>query len=262
MELQDSTFEIQNTAVLAFPDTTRVAGYRAALGLWTHLTAPGEPTTTTSTHYASPASQTLTAPASPLPPAPSSDHPTLLFSTPSLLPTATFCFVTGLPAAEYVADLADQLVSVLEAHGVRRLVVPAAVNLVGMRDAEHLWTWGAAPGGVSARGALEEGVRVDDAFLSAVCNMAEVAEMEVVALVHGDKRPSGSSGRQRTTFGSEYVDQWDAQVVGALANAVAAVVPGMPMASASAAAAAAVQAEVTRTCHDVDSSAKGLAVYA
>ncbi|KAJ1724989.1 hypothetical protein LPJ53_000778 [Coemansia erecta] len=263
MELQDPTFEIQKTVVLAFADTTRVAGYRAALSLWTQLASSGE-CTSTSLHYASPAKLTLTPhteDALSLAPASASTQLTITLATAARLPLVTFCFVNGLPAAEYVADLADQLVSVLEARGVDRLVVPAAVNLVGLRDSEHLWTWGAGEVAeeVGARRVPEGGVRTDDAFLAAVCGLAEVAEIGVAALVHGDKRPSGSSGRLRTTFGREYADEWDAQVVGALAAAVAAAVPGMPAACNSAGA---VQAEVTRTCHDVESSAKGLAVYA
>ncbi|KAJ1825562.1 hypothetical protein LPJ73_009232, partial [Coemansia sp. RSA 2703] len=211
--------------------------------------------------YASPAAITLALPDD-LQPS-TTDTLTTVLHTSAALSTVTFCFVQGLPAAERVAHMADRLVEVLLARGVQRLVVPAAVNLVGTRDSEHLWVWRTeTAAGVEipadARKVPGSGVPTDDAFLSAVCALAEVAGLEVVALVHGDKRPAGTSGRRRTAYGGECADEGDKLVVGALAGALAEVVPGLP----PVVSADAVQMEVTRTCHDVDSSAKGLAVYA
>ncbi|KAJ2493286.1 hypothetical protein IWW37_000749 [Coemansia sp. RSA 2050] len=255
MELGDSRHKFGSTVVLAYPDTTRLAGYRAALGLWTRLSSAGTKQMCTS-YFNKGAEQAVKAQDAPEVDCAgdSKDGVCVVFCTPAALPEVTFCFVNGLPAQEHIPALIDGILGVLESHGsVQRLIVPAAANVSGIREADRLWVRSASvlvPGIPQ----IPEGAQTSDVALSALDNLSSVSGIkDVVLLVHGDKRPSGSGYRQTVTFGSEYVDDTDRAVVSALSSGLALV--------AGVADTASVLQPVTRTRLNVDAAAKALPAF-
>ncbi|KAJ2827787.1 hypothetical protein FBU31_003079 [Coemansia sp. 'formosensis'] len=256
MELSDSSYKFGSTVVLAYPDATRLAGYRAALGLWTQLSSSSAKRMCTS-YFLKDAEQAIKPQGlSEIDCADASKTGVcVVFGTTAALPDVTFCFVNGLPAQEHIPALVDGILGVLEAQGgVQRLIVPAAANVSGIRVADSLWvrsTGGLAVPGVSQ---IPEGAQTNDVVLSALDNLGSVSAIEeVVLLVHGDKRPSGSGYRQTVTFGSEYVDETDLAVVNALSSALAVV--------AGVTDTVALLPPVTRTRLNIDAAAKALPAF-
>ncbi|KAJ2706585.1 hypothetical protein FB645_001460 [Coemansia sp. IMI 203386] len=268
MKLRDSSFAFQDAAVVAFPDTTRLAGYRAALGLWSSLVASNShPITTTVATFDS--EPEIVAESQQLAGADTQDAQTgvnVVFASTEAEPRLTFCFVNGLPEQKRVAEFADRLVGLLEERGVKRLVVAAAANVSGVRDDDQLWVHMSqrSLGGQLAQSLAgiqrlpAGGVDTNDVFLSALSNLADVSGIDDVGvLVHGDKRPSGSTNRQRSTFGGDHADDSDGVVVGALTRALATACGG----ATDVAVASALETEATRVCLDIESAAKGLSAF-
>ncbi|KAJ2686131.1 hypothetical protein IWW39_003823 [Coemansia spiralis] len=256
MELSDSTYKFGSTVVLAYPDTTRLAGYRAALGLWTQLSSTGTSQMCTS-YFNKSAEQAIKA--QDVSEVDCTDGSRdggvrIVFGTSTALPAVTFCFINGLPAQEHIPALIDGILGILETHGsVQRLVVPAAANVSGIREADRLWVRSASAL-VPGVPLLPEGAQTSDVALSALDNLSSVSGIkDVVLLVHGDKRPSGSGYRQTVTFGSEYVDDTDSAVVSALSSGLALVVGVADTASVS--------PPVTRTRLNIDVAAKALPAF-
>ncbi|KAJ2819143.1 hypothetical protein GGI24_004878 [Coemansia furcata] len=263
MELSDSTYKFGSTVVLAYPDATRLAGYRVALGLWTQLSSSGAKRMCTS-YFLKDAEQAIKSQGiSEIDCADASKTGVrVLFGTSATLPDVTFCFVNGLPAQEHIPALVDGILGVLEAQGgVQRLIVPAAANVSGIRVADSLWV--RSTGGLVVPGVpqipegvpqIPEGAQTNDVVLSALDNLGSVSAIkDVVLLVHGDKRPSGSGYRQTVTFGSEYVDETDLAVVNALSSALAVV--------AGVTDTVALLPPVTRTRLNIDAAAKALPAF-
>ncbi|KAJ2746941.1 hypothetical protein GGI20_000928 [Coemansia sp. BCRC 34301] len=258
----DSEFKFGKTVVLAYPDATRLAGYRAALGLWKQLST--ESKQTCSTYFdCNDAEQVVNAQSEPEIDSfdINSSGVSIVFGTPAALSEVTFCFINGLPAPEHIPALADRVLGLLESHGkVQRLVVPAAANVSGMPDPDRLWLRTTASQlAVAGAHKTPDGAQTNDVFLSALDAMGSVSGInEIALLVHGDKRPSGSGYRQTVTFGKEYVDGTDKAVVDALLGALA---------SAAGVAGTATQmlplavVDATRTRLDIDAAAKALPAF-
>ncbi|KAJ1996642.1 hypothetical protein H4R26_006119 [Coemansia thaxteri] len=266
MQLSDCNYKFGGTVVLAYPDVTRLAGYRAAVGLWIHLLTRGGSSNICTAKFDSVAAVEETVQALGAPELNSTSE-FVVFGTPASLPQVTFCFVNGMPAAEHVPVLVDQIVGVLEAHGVERLVVPAAADIGGIRESDRLWAVHSTGSGLLQQQQqrlasmeiqpLPEGAYTNDVFLSTLDNIGSVSGIkDVCILVHGDKRPSGSGYRQTVTFGSEFIDESDASLVLYLGNALAAV------AASGAVGEPPVRAElVTRTRLNADSIARALPAF-
>ncbi|KAJ2062366.1 hypothetical protein GGI17_002484 [Coemansia sp. S146] len=256
MELSDSSYKFGSTVVLAYPDATRLAGYRAALGLWTQLSSTGTNQMCTSYFHKDAEQAVKTQGLSEIDCADASkDGVCVVFGTPAALPGVTFCFVNGLPAQEHIPALVDGILSILESHGsVQRLIVPAAANVSGIRAADRLWVRSASELATPGIPQIPEDAQTNDVVLSALDNIGSVSGIkDVVLLVHGDKRPSGSGYRQTVTFGSEYVDDADRVVVNALSSALALV--------AGVTDTATLLQPVTRTRLNIDAAAKALPAF-
>ncbi|KAJ2783719.1 hypothetical protein H4R18_001557 [Coemansia javaensis] len=242
MELSDPSFRLGATAVLAYPDDTRLGGYRAALALWTALArgAGGSDSGSGCTaEFGSAAVETLQPQgvAGVDVPEAGAGVPVVLARPPGRA-DLTFCFVSGLPAAAHVPALVDRLVGLFEAQGVERVVVPAAANVAGAGgdgdgdgDGDGLWALFPAAGGGQLQAALADvpraaaAAQTTDAFLSAVATIAAVSAIgEVALLVHADRRPGTSGFRERVEFGAEFADDGDAAIVQALAQRLGAAV--------------------------------------
>ncbi|KAJ2451968.1 hypothetical protein GGF42_004131 [Coemansia sp. RSA 2424] len=265
MELGDPSFKFGSTVVLAYPDATRLAGYRAVLGLWQQLSSDSKQTCTGyfSTNDAEQVLHTQSIPEIDSFDINSSGV-SVVFGTPTaaIASELTFCFVNGLPSTEHIPALIDGILGLLESHGnVQRLVVPAAANVSGTRESDRLWmcsTGGGQNMAVAGAREIPEGALTNDVFLSALGNLAPVSGIkEVALLVHGDKRPSGSGYRQAVVFGREYVDEADAAVVNALGSALA-LVAGV---ADTAAQLLPLAVDVTRTRLDIDAAAKVLPAF-
>ncbi|KAJ1902858.1 hypothetical protein GGI09_002721 [Coemansia sp. S100] len=255
MELSDSSYKFGSTVVLAYPDATRLAGYRAALGLWTQVSSTGTSQICTS-YFNKDAEQVVRPPGtSEIDCADASKSGVcVVFGTPAGLPGVTFCFVNGLPAQEHVPALVDGILGILESRGVQRLIVPAAANVSGIRTADCLWVRGSSGLATPAMPQIPEGAQTNDVVLSALDTIGSVSGIkEVVLLVHGDKRPSGSGYRQTVAFGSEYVDDTDRSVVNELSSALVLV--------AGVANTATMLQPVTRTRLNIDAAAKALPAF-
>ncbi|KAJ2857242.1 hypothetical protein J3B02_001129 [Coemansia erecta] len=282
MKLNDSSFEFQENAVVAFPDTTRLAGYRAALGLWSYLDASSnnsishkisiatfeckpEEVIESQQQFAEDSAQGISTSGQ--------DQPTgisvVFASAQAAEPRITFCFVNGLPEQKRVPEFVDSLIGLLERNGVKRVVTAAAANVAGVKDSDDQ-LWAHLPqrsvGGQLAQSLSDVqrlpagGVDTNDVFLSAFSNLVEVSSIaEVGVLLHGDKRPSGSTNRQRSTFGGgNCADDSDGRVVGALSEALAAAFGCAP---GDAVSAGALDTEVSRIRLDIESAAKGLSAF-
>ncbi|KAI8321850.1 hypothetical protein GQ54DRAFT_289048 [Martensiomyces pterosporus] len=227
MQLSVPPFKFGSTVVLAYPDTTRLAGYRAALGLWGSLagnTGGSEIVrgsfNTTPEEIVQPGVSALSTESDK-----EATEVPVVFGTAAAASDLTFCFVSGLPSQELIPSLVGELVDLFEANGVSRVVAPAAVNLSNIRDSDRLWVHVSTSPKGGVQTALPGGAQTNDAFLSALDNIASVSGIsEASLLVHGDKRPSGSGYRQNVVFGSEYVDESDSRVVWALAESLATAV--------------------------------------
>ncbi|KAJ1899315.1 hypothetical protein LPJ66_002187 [Kickxella alabastrina] len=280
MDLDKSSFKIGSTVILAYPDVTRLAGYRAALGLWDQLTATNtEPAVTSTVCFESKVEEILQAhdfeeidtPASAATTATGANNETdavnIVFANAQSNLDLTFCFVNGLPEQKRVPELVDSLIGLLEKHSVKTLVIPAAVNLAGIKVDDKLWAYYPSElpiGCVELEKRLSgvqklpgQGAQTNDVFLSVLSNLVSVSGIsEAVVLVHGDKRPSGSAYRQKATFGSDYVDESDSSVVKALSALLATAVG-----AAEPTGEHAVEVEVTRMRLDVESAALGLPAF-
>ncbi|KAJ2724191.1 hypothetical protein GGI07_002145 [Coemansia sp. Benny D115] len=279
--LSDTAFKFGTTVVLAYPDATRLAGYRAALGLWQHLSSGGNSAQSTTASFEAKVDEVLESSdlgGLALPVASGQEQKAtsigILLTTPQSTPDLSFCFVTGAPEQSRIPELADTLLGLFETHGVSRLIVAAAANLSGVRNDEQLWAQYPVGSSGEGSGAFSDvfsslsrleapGVKTSDAFLSVLSNLLPVSGLsDAVLLVHGDKRPAGSSSRQRIVFGSDYADEGDAAVVEALAGALAVAVQTQDTDAAAAAAKSnALDVEVLRMRLDVDSAAKGLPAF-
>ncbi|KAJ2453053.1 hypothetical protein EV183_002482 [Coemansia sp. RSA 2336] len=236
MELYDSDFRLGRTVVLAYPDDTRLAGYRAGLGLWTALAGSGY----SKTHgdFAAPVAlvtqpQDIPAITAPLD---KDDEDTLkrvhiALATPSSCPELTFVMVNGLPKPEHVPELVDQLIGLFEKHGVESVVVPAAANISNLTtfDSPYVQLPASLSGTLQRRLAAVSPLPADactnDAFLSAFSNIIAVSGIgDAALLLLPDKRPSGSGFRQSVVFGEDFADEGDEQVVQALAQLLVAAV--------------------------------------
>ncbi|KAJ1793112.1 hypothetical protein LPJ59_004761, partial [Coemansia sp. RSA 2399] len=141
----------------------------------------------------------------------------VLLSTPTSTPGVTFCFVNGLPAQERVPELVDCVLSFLEENGVEQVVVPAAADLTGVKNSDRLWvrTFGSEGLQTDTESTLElpSDANTSDVFLSALDTILCVSQFKSTRLlVHGDKRPIGSSYREKVVFGQDYVDEADTSV--------------------------------------------------
>ncbi|KAJ1964651.1 hypothetical protein GGI12_001285 [Dipsacomyces acuminosporus] len=266
MKLSVPSFKFGSTVVLAYPDLTRLAGYRAALELWTALAADAGSSIATASFDAKP--QETVQPGVPALGGESGGDAagiSIVLGTPvSAAPDLTFCLVNGLPKQEEIPLLVDDLVSMFEANNVSRVIAAAAVNLSGIKDSDRMWvrlsasaTSAATSPGLADVPMLPSGAHTNDAFLSALDNIASMSGIgEAILIVHGDKRPSGSAYRQRVAFGSEFVDDGDSALVQALGEALA-VAAGV----GSIASKLPPNVEATRIRLDVDSAAKGLSTF-
>ncbi|KAJ1863595.1 hypothetical protein LPJ78_003920 [Coemansia sp. RSA 989] len=236
MELYDSDFGLGRTVVLAYPDDTRLAGYRAALGLWTALAGSGY----SKTHGGFDAPVALVAQSQDIPavtvPFDKGDEDTLkrvhiVVATPSSCPDLTFVIVNGLPKLEHVPELVNQLVCLFEKHSVEHVVVPAAANISNLKafDSAYVQLPASLSGTLQRRLAAVSQLPADacsnDAFLSAFSNIIAVSSIgDAALLLFPDKRPSGSGFRQNVVFGEDFADEGDEQVVQALTQLLAAAV--------------------------------------
>ncbi|KAJ2765085.1 hypothetical protein IWQ56_004240 [Coemansia nantahalensis] len=236
MELNDASFTLGATVILAYPDDTRVAGYRAALALWAALADDADSMCTAASGLAAvEVLQPLGELGLGALGTGGGDVP-VAFANPARRPGLTFCFVSGLPAAARAPELADRLLGLFEKHGVQRVVVPAAANVSeGGAGRTRLWSLFPALAGGGPSGALADaladvarlpaGAQTNDAFLSALSTIAAVAAVgDVGLLIHDDRRPGTSGYRERVVFGAEFADDDDAVVVGELARRLAAAV--------------------------------------
>ncbi|KAJ2751876.1 hypothetical protein H4S06_004050 [Coemansia sp. BCRC 34490] len=236
MQLTNPSFKFASTVVLAYPDTTRLAGYRAALYLLNALTPEhglNDNDQCKCSVNVKPKELVCSTPDIDLQ-AESSEEISVLFSTPTSSPSLTFCFVNGLPAQEKISELVDSVLSLLEESGVERIVVPVAADLVGVKDSDRLWirtfdlpedTGGAENMKTKAShmgNELPSDANTNDAFLSTLDTILCVSGFKHSSiLIHGDKRPVGSGYREKVVFGQEYADETDSNVAGALQSALA-----------------------------------------
>ncbi|KAJ2847104.1 hypothetical protein IWW36_004018 [Coemansia brasiliensis] len=236
MELYDSGFRLGRTVVLAYPDDTRLGGYRTVLGLWAALAGSSH----CKTHgvFDAPVAQ-VTQPQD-IPsitvPFDKNDEDTLkrvhiTLATPSGHSDLTFAIVNGLPKPERIPELVDQLISLFEKHGVERVVVPAAANISKLKtfDSPYVQLPVSLSNTLQRRLAaipqLPADACTNDVFLSAFSNMVAVSDIgDAALLLFPDKRPSGSGFRQNVVFGEDFVDEADEQVVQALAQLLSAAV--------------------------------------
>ncbi|KAJ1731241.1 hypothetical protein LPJ61_002625 [Coemansia biformis] len=275
MELSAPSFKLGATVVLAYPDDTRLAGYRAALALWTALAACGQAAGTHSTCAAAFGSratvvvQPLGVPGIGGPDvgdaADAASDVSVVFANLREHPGLTFCFVNGLPAPAHVPELVDHLVGLLEKQGVERVVAPAAANVsIAGEGGDGLWAlFPASPGRplldtLADVPELPAGALTNDAFLSALGTIAAVAAVGTVGLlIHGDRRPGTSGYRERVVFGAEFADDGDAAIVGTLARRLAAAVDVAEAAGAS----LPTGVEVVRVRLDADAAGKGRDIF-
>ncbi|KAJ2343219.1 hypothetical protein GGF43_005751 [Coemansia sp. RSA 2618] len=270
MELGDSDFKLGSTVVLAYPDDTRLGGYRAALELWTLLGGSDAHNSncTRTVNFDAKATEIVQPQGVPPISVPfdrndgdTSRQVPIIFATAPTRPGLSLCLVSGLPACERIPELADSLISLLEKQGVERVVVPAAANVTGVKDGDRLWVEFPASTNkhlqsrLTKLARLPSGAQTNDVFLSTFSNIAAVSGIgEVVLLVHSDKRSGGSGYRQSVVFGEEYVDAGDTSVVAALVQALA-------MAVSVDGAASVAQVKVVRERLDVESAGTGLQVF-
>lgn len=210
MKLSDPAFKLASTVVLAYPDDTRLGGYRTALALYNQLSKANSSSSSShgQTSFDSTPKETIGEPVN----SDSDELTTVPLALHTLAESnVSFCFVNGLPSQEHIPRLVDQLIQLLEAHQVQRLIVPAAANLSGNKE---------------SKGQLlfinPQQAQTTDVVLSVLANVAAMsAIVDVRLLVYGDKRPAGSGYRQKVVFGSEYADEDDRAVVGALGGQLA-----------------------------------------
>ncbi|KAJ1949483.1 hypothetical protein FBU59_001124 [Linderina macrospora] len=212
MHFTAPTAQFGKTVVLAYPDTTRLGGYRAALGLWRSL--GGDDSTLTKGQIDAAPEETVETQVS----ATDSEHIGVLIGTPPVPNNgATFVFVNGLPAAEHIPVFVDTLLAQFEASDVEKVVVVSSANLSGVKGggSERLF----ALTGLQGLPEISAGACTGDAMLSALDTLGRVSSLEMVVAVHGDKRPA--------EFGSEFADEDDGRVVAVLGGVLAkAVAPG------------------------------------
>ncbi|KAJ2576471.1 hypothetical protein GGH19_002131 [Coemansia sp. RSA 1807] len=269
MKLSNSKFKLGTTVVLAYPDDTRLGGYRATLELW-KLLAGGDAhssSTCTASFDALAAEVVQPQDVSPISvafdrnDAETSKQVSIVLATPVSHPELSFCLVSGLPAPERIPELVDSLISLLEEHGVKRIVVSAAANITGVKDRDRVWVEFPASANkhiqsrLTTLACIPSTAQTSDVFLSALSNIAAMSGIgETVLLVHGDKRPAGSAYRQSAVFGEDYADSDDADIVSALVRALAMAVGVDNTASA-------VPVKAVRERLDVDAASKGLQVF-
>ncbi|KAJ1667291.1 hypothetical protein IW140_001748 [Coemansia sp. RSA 1813] len=237
MQLSNPSFKFGSTAVLAYPDTTRLAGYRSALLLLKSLTAEHGLNDSDQCKFSvgvKPTELAIPTPGNNRIADTYEEIPVFL-STPSSAPSVTFCFVNGVPAQERVPELVDCIVSFLEEYGVEQVVVPAAADLTGVKGSDRLWVraFGTASDEDSSADSKKTGetgctfelpsnANTNDIFLSALGTILCVSEFKCSKLlVYSDKRPIGSGYREKVVFGQEFVDETDTSVVGVLHHALA-----------------------------------------
>ncbi|KAI9505567.1 hypothetical protein BX070DRAFT_220320 [Coemansia spiralis] len=236
MQLSNPSFKFGSTAVLAYPDTTRLAGYRSALALLKALSVKHGTNSNDQCKCsisAKPAELVLQ-------PSDSSnvckiqEEISLMLVTPTAKPDLTFCFINGLPAQEKIPELVDSIIDMLETNGVKRIVSPAAADLTGIKNGDRLWIRSIGSNATDGdkgkqqvatehASELPDGANTNDVFLSALDTILCVSGIaEAALLIHGDKRPAGSGYRQKVVFGSEYVDKDDISIVDNLKQALSA----------------------------------------
>ncbi|KAJ2660161.1 hypothetical protein IWW48_003108 [Coemansia sp. RSA 1200] len=236
MQLTNPSFKFASTVVLAYPDATRLAGYRAALYLLNALTPAhglNDNDQCKCSVNVKPKEFVCSTPDIDRQ-AETGEEVSVLFSTPTSSPSLTFCFVNGLPTQEKIPELVDSVLSLLEESGVERIVVLAAADLVGLKDSDRLWTRtfdlpedtsGAEnmQSKASRNGnELPSDATTNDVFLSTLDTILCVSGFKHSSiLIHGDKRPVGSGYREKVMFGQEYADETDSSVLGALQSALA-----------------------------------------
>ncbi|KAJ2081520.1 hypothetical protein H4R24_002293 [Coemansia sp. RSA 988] len=275
MKLSDASFRIGRTVVLAYPDITRAAGFRAALALWIKLAGkdPADSTVCTASFCSQPSEILLPRNI----PGISSfyqrskdvsaDEILVVFATPRSHPELTFCFVSGLPATEHIPKLVDDLITLLEQQNVKSLVVPVAADVSYAEKESRLWvqypTPSIVPGKLQSQLAelkhLPKGATTADTFLSVLSSIMSASRISDAALlIHVDKRPAGSRYQQNVVFGAEYADESDIDIVRTLAQTLSA-------ATATASTACATDdlpsAETERVRLDVDQLSKALGVF-
>ncbi|KAJ2161304.1 hypothetical protein GGF46_001565 [Coemansia sp. RSA 552] len=251
MQFNGPSAELGHTVILAYPDDTRLAGYRAGLELWRRLDGSSSGAAAGSVHQCSIGAKSVqvvqpqNVPQIAVPfdreDEDAGSKVPVVFATPSAHSELSFCFVSGLPAPEHVPELVDCIITYLEKHGVQRLLIPAAANISGTKGDDQLWVELHMSSAEQSKHLLADIPRIpvsaqtSDVVLSAVSNIGAMSAIDQVALlVHADKRPSGSGYRQTVGFGAEYVDESDTGIVDALVQALslgvgavdAAAVPG------------------------------------
>ncbi|KAJ1856100.1 hypothetical protein GGH12_001520 [Coemansia sp. RSA 1822] len=269
MKLSNSEFKLGTTVVLAYPDDTRLGGYRAALELWTLLAGSDarNSSTCTASFDAQAAEVVQPQDVSPISvafnrnDAETSKQVPIVLATPASHPELSLCLVSGLPAPERIPELVDSLISLLEEHDVKRVVVPAAANITGVKDSDRLWAEFPASANkhiqsrLTTLACIPSTAQTSDVFLSTLSNIAAVSGIgEAVLLMHADKRPGGSAYRQSAVFGEDYADSGDADIVSALVQALA-------MAVGIDSGVSAVPVKAVRERLDVDAASKDLQVF-
>ncbi|KAJ2618009.1 hypothetical protein H4S08_000089 [Coemansia sp. RSA 1365] len=239
MKFSDASFRIGCTVVLAYPDATRAAGFRAALALWTKLAGSGPENSTVCTASFSFKPTEILLPRD----VPgisisyernetgSIDEIPVVFATLESHPELTFCFVSGLPAAEHIPELVDGIITLFEQHNVENLVVPVAADVSCADKESKLWVQYPAASMDSAKlqGPLTElkqlpkSAETADTFFSVLSNIMSASTVgDVALLIHADKRPAGSRYQQNVVFGAEYADASDTGIVRTLVRALSA----------------------------------------
>ncbi|PIA14931.1 hypothetical protein COEREDRAFT_9795 [Coemansia reversa NRRL 1564] len=239
MKFSDASFRIGRTVVLAYPDITRAAGFRAALALWTKLAGSGPANTTVCTASLSFKPTEILLPrdvpeisvAYKRDETGSVDEIPVVFATSGSHPEVTFCFVSGLPATEHIPELVDGLITLFEQHNVESLVVPVAADVSCAGKESKFWVqYPTAPmvssklqGPLAELKQLPKGAETADTFFSVLSNIMSASTVgDVALLIHADKRPAGSRYQQNVVFGTEYSDTSDAGIVRTLVRALSA----------------------------------------
>ncbi|KAJ2801681.1 hypothetical protein H4R20_003584 [Coemansia guatemalensis] len=276
MKLSDASFRISHTVVLAYPDITRAAGFRAALALWIKLAGsdPAGSTVCTASFASKPTEILLPRNVPEISSsyrqgeADSADEIPVVFATSRSHPELTFCFVSGLPATEHIPALVDGLTTLLEQHNVKSLVVPLAADVTCAEKEGRLWVQypeasmdlGKLQSQLAELRHLPKGAETADTFLSVLSNiMSASAVGDVALLIHADKRPAGSRYQQNVVFGTEYADDSDAEIVRSLVRTLSAAIGIAGTASNAMEDLLSVQTERVRL--DVDQLAKTLGTF-
>ncbi|KAJ1834228.1 hypothetical protein LPJ63_002115 [Coemansia sp. RSA 2711] len=270
MELGNSEFRLGTTVVLAYPDETRLGGYRAALTLWETLA--GNDTAGSNVCFSGFDAKAveIVQPQDVLqfsvPFDRDSDDGTvdrvpIVLATPPGGSGLSFCFVSGMPAPERIPELVSYLFDLFERQSVERVVIPAAANLAGVKASDQPMVQLPTSGSkhiqsrLTKLSQLPDTAQTSDVFLSTLSNIAAVSGVgEVVHIICSDKRPSGSAYRQTVVFGEEFVDESDAKAVGALLTS-------LTVATSVSLSASFPSAKATRHRLDIESASKGMQIF-